>query len=77
MIFAKSAFSMEVRKTLDFGVLFGVQKHANSRNNRLQKCIVINIESQVPFFLMLVQFWRPKIDEKSEKIEKLRFERLL
>ena len=71
MIFAISAFSIKVRKKLDFGCIFGGQSEENSMKNRLYTCVVFQRPILKVFSSISTRFWSPKIAIKSQIFEKI------
>ena len=80
MIFTKSAFSKKVRKTVDFGSIFGGQNGEKSIKNDVGKhvffkhrffCVFLR------FLRILARFWEaktpPKIAKKRKKTQKIDF----
>ena len=77
MIFAKSTFSIKIRKMLDFGSIFGGPNDENSIENRLQKCVVFQYRVLRVFSSMLAPFRDPKIVKISIIFEKIEVRRRL
>ena len=77
MIFAKSTFSIKIRKMLDFGSIFGGPNDENSIENRVQKCAVFQYRILLVFSSMLAPFRGPKIVKKSIIFEKIEVRRRL
>ena len=77
MIFAKSTFSIKIRKMLDFGSIFGGPNDENSIENRLQKCAVFQYRILRFFSSILAPFRGPKIVKKSIIFEKIEVRRRL
>ena len=72
MIFAKSTFSIKIRKMLDFGSIFGGPNDENSIENRLQKCVVFQYRILRFFSSISAPFWGPKIVKKAIIFEKMK-----
>ena len=77
MIFAKSTFSIKMRKMLDFGSIFGGPNDENSIENRLQKCVVFQYRILKVFSSILAPFRCPKIVRKSIIFKKIEVRRRL
>ena len=77
MIFVKLAFSIKVRKWLDFAFVFRGQNEENPFKNRIQKRIVFQHRIWRGFPSMLGVFGSPKIIKKPQIFEKLMFESVL
>ena len=75
MIFAKSTFSIKIRKMLDFGSIFGGPNDENSIKNCLQKCVVFQYRILMFLSSILAPFRDPKIVRKSIIFEKIEVRR--
>ena len=70
MIFTKSSFSKKMRKTFDFGVVFGGQNDEKSRKNGVEKRIFFQLRFFhvfLRFFGILARFWEARGPQKIEK----------
>ena len=77
MIFAKSTFSIKIRKMLSLGSVFGGPNDETSIENRLQKCAVFQYRILKVFSSILAPFRGPKIVKKSIIFEKIEIRRHL
>ena len=78
MIFTKSAFSIKIQKTMEFHSIFRKPERKKTIKIDLKKhSIVFEHRMFNIFSSILAPFWIPKLIEKSQFFEKMRFEGLL
>ena len=80
MIFTKSTFSKKHRKNLDLGMVLGVQNHAKSRKNVVEKHEFFKhrfFSVFLRFLANLPGFWEaPSLQKIEKKLKKSIFQRV-